>query len=751
MKFDKKYITFSEDAVHKILSDRRFSSFDFDDAEQLINIFLYKREDLTLGDNSQLKLIVCKNGYNILGYEEKYNSEKNNIIFDMSSIDISLLERKLQLTAIHKVLRFSVRYWSKKNNYNDNEYFVPESTKVIVFPFPLSGSTSYRFTIERDASKDNRRFQKRYSGMHLFVYKFGTTEGAGSKEVAELDIFNKAVEEFFQTENYREYIVKNISNNKLISVISLDDYQKNFLTLQSLSRKQVEFIESPFDIPSRVEGAAGSGKTLCMIMKCIYWVQKKRQEKTPHKALFVVPSNAMVNNVKIIFESYGLKDIDTNVDILTLQDVCFKFLKNDLSINESLDNDNMESKNTQLLYLCEIIENIRPSIDQHRLFLSNNLFQLLKNEELLKVAELLRHEISVVIKGRADERYESYQHCRRPTYGLPIETNSDRSFIFGLFRSYNQILENISQYDADDIAISTISRLDTPIWRRRRLSEGYDVIYIDEAHLFNLNELSIIHFLTKKTDVIPVSFALDISQAIGDIAWDDGEFLSTIGSAEAEKKTKLNTVFRCSSKILELAFSITSHGACLFSNFQNPIELEQDFENGSIKVEEPPKYFLIRNKDIIFESFKKVESLRIEIKRHEIALIFFDRLLLEEAVKYAENNKKSHVLLTKRGDISCIKTAEKNSAIILCMADYVGGLEFEAVILVGVDKSRVPPNNSHSTVASKIYQSYVAHNRMYVAVTRAKKIVYLIGDADIGLSDVVESAVNLGVLDVINE
>ena len=80
------------------------------------------------------------------------------------------------------------------------------------------------------------------------------------------------------------------------------------------------------------------------------------------------------------------------------------------------------------------------------------------------------------------------------------------------------MLQSQGTFDVDDVTIEAISHLNAPFWRRKRQNDGYDYIMVDEMHLFNLNEQSVFHFLSKdiSSKEIPICFALDYSQAIGD-------------------------------------------------------------------------------------------------------------------------------------------------------------------------------------------------------------------------------------------
>ncbi|WP_431078204.1 UvrD-helicase domain-containing protein [Pseudomonas siliginis] len=750
-----EFIGLTEESATAIISHRELQSVDFETSLSLINILCGRGEPKDAGAIG-LRLIPYKNGQILLSPGEQYNAEKNTLTIDFETLKFSDVSPAMILTAIQKLLRFAVKFWNNLN-LNNNEYLPPGSTKAIIFPFPITAGTSYRLTVERNAGE--RRLSKRFLGKHLLTYKFGTTEGSGTREDFSTTNFNKSIEAIFDRSIYKSDPVPEVlSQGSLVfNSTNLDGEQLSTSLLlgaedpyKKLSSRQIEFINKPFDMPSRIEGPAGSGKTICLVLKSLHWLREAHKAGEAVKFLFIVPSQEMAQNVKYFFEildrdqSFSGENDYQKIEVKTLQDVCSDFLKNDIHESELLDEDTFESKNIQLLHLVEVLQEYKSDLAGHKDFISKELYELFENDDLFKIAELMRHEISVVIKGRCDEVFDNYRLISRPAYGLPIQSEEDRRFVFNIFNKYSEILNKLSQFDVDDIAISAISKLDSPIWRRRRGQEGYDAIFIDEVHLFNMNELSLVHFLTKNSKTTPIAYAIDLSQALGDIAWNDAEFYESIGITSSEEKTTLSAVFRCSPAITDLAFTITSHGANIFTNFDNPISQTPYIYGGDIE-DEMPQYFMLNNqRSLLDQTFKAAEKLRTVkgLKRHQIAIIFFDRILFSEAIRYAAENKKPISQLIKRGDIEAIKAAEKSSSHVVAISDYVGGLEFEAVILAGVDKGRVPNLANITSTASKMYQNYISHNRLYVSVTRSRNTVWIIGEEIRGTSEVLDSAIH---------
>ena len=85
------------------------------------------------------------------------------------------------------------------------------------------------------------------------------------------------------------------------------------------------------------------------------------------------------------------------------------------------------------------------------------------------------------------------------------------------------------------------------------------------------------------------------------------------------------------------------------------------------------------------------------------------------------------------------RKAEKQNGYVVGYIDYIGGLEFDAVVIVGVDKGRVPQVTS---TESRIYQNYEWHNRMYVAITRAKYAVVILGNKSRTPSTLLQNAIS---------
>jgi superfamily I DNA/RNA helicase len=193
-----------------------------------------------------------------------------------------------------------------------------------------------------------------------------------------------------------------------------------------------------------------------------------------------------------------------------------------------------------------------------------------------------------------------------------------------------------------------------------------------------------------------------------------------------------------------LAFSVTSAGATLFTNFDDPLKVA----SSTFTMEEERKcavpVLIECNSDeqMVETAFSRAEALAEEmgVKKGEVAIIAFENGIFSALSEFSARRNKPVELIKQRGDIEAVQRAEKSGRIVLSLPEYVGGLEFAGIILVGVDDGRVPPAKSSLSSDSANFLSYAAHNKLYVAITRAKYRVEILASKDRGISPLLASA-----------
>lgn len=150
----------------------------------------------------------------------------------------------------------------------------------------------------------------------------------------------------------------------------------------------------------------------------------------------------------------------------------------------------------------------------------------------------------------------------------------------------------------------------------------------------------------------------------------------------------------------------------------------------------------VGDEELIAGAFEAAQAMvkSLGCKRSDVLLVAATPDLLSQMRAKAEAGNKPVEVIRARGDVGVVERAEDRGRFVLGGIDYVGGLEFSGVIIVGADDGRLPPTEQTGTSESRHFVRYASHNRLYVAVTRAKYRVELLGVQGRGPSPLLEKA-----------
>ncbi|WP_068117536.1 UvrD-helicase domain-containing protein [Tropicimonas marinistellae] len=756
-----KYVVFEEGAIDEFVSNRFFQSIEFDLAQAFM--------ELVSGGVSKVnfppEIITVPLDGGVAFTRANATRKSHFFVIDLEQSRIlEKIDEGETIFVIQKCLRFAKKLWQNMS-LNYSERVIPQSSKAILFPFPYK-PRPYRVVIEQSPWAERLR-KREYTGKFMLIYKTGYDQGNANAEVAGLTNFKKAfeqVDKIFAASKATEAAkgpregqgvvqVSELGNELPVNGTSIFQSFDDWMML--LTTVQQNFINAEISGAHRIEGAAGTGKTLCLMLKAISLLRASEESNGSKHVVFVTHSEATrraISEFLLVLDPDNFSDRDrllekNSLKVCTLSALCAEQLAQHISESEFIDKDALESKETQLLYVNEAFtEAMIEDYPSHERFLSTELKEFLTSNDYWSTTEMLQHEISVMIKGRASEDIDIYKKAPPLKYGLPIQGDPDKGFLFTVFRKYQEKLGAVSQFDTDDVVLTAIGQLDTPVWRRRRAKDGYDAVFIDETHLFNINELHIFHYFTKSDTSFPIVYSVDRAQAVGDHGWTNQDISETlVAGTDGENNIKLQTVFRSAPQIVDLAFSIVSSGATLFTNFDNPLEATRSSftENDERKATQPSYISFPNDQAMVEGAFERAELMQAEMqcRKGNVLIVAFDKDVLECLEKFATERNKPHCVLKKRGDVEAVSAAEASGQFVIGHADFVGGLEFHGVVGVGVDKGRLPPSKALGNDSSKHFLSYASHNRLYVAVSRARYRVELLGDQSRGPSELVQPAI----------
>jgi DNA helicase IV len=335
-------------------------------------------------------------------------------------------------------------------------------------------------------------------------------------------------------------------------------------------------------------------------------------------------------------------------------------------------------------------------------------------EDLL--ARLIIDEIGTVIKAHQlrhePDRYIRSEQALSRLHAVLSEP--ERAVVFEVFRRYDDsVFERDGLLDSDDMALTLIRHLSAPLWEGRRKSRGCDYLFVDEVQLFNENELHILPKLTKRASRnLPIALAIDQAQ---DTSARSTSGLGKLGIEDVENRT-LHTVHRCAPGILALAFYILQRTADLFG------EEFPDFTTSTVskavlaKYAKPPAAWSCGDdpetlaSDVAeFASHLRRENLR------QVAIVSYARELvpaLEQALGATCGTE--FVRVEERGE----RIRPGRPAVVLASPAMIGGQEFDAVVVVGLEEGVTPPAAATDAIGEALEQQ--AMRSMYVVVTRAK-------------------------------
>ena len=492
----------------------------------------------------------------------------------------------------------------------------------------------------------------------------------------------------------------------------LTEAQRKILTPDALDKN-----------PIRILGPGGSGKTLLMQLLAIFKVINSKTQEKACKILYIVHSDAMRAKVIQKFDVLSSENPELykkHITVTTLSEYCR--LKLGLELESIIDPDATDAKLYQLQQILEALASEKSSYEK-QIASSSLLTTVYQNENFTDVfAKLVLAEISIAIKGHGYEqdrrRYVESERSLSRFHG--ILTRDERDFVFSLFEWYHrEVFEKYGALDPDDIALSLFGSIKTPVWRLRRRSEGFDYIFVDEAQLFNENERRLFSLLSnEKTSHVPIALALDEAQSF---YGQSNAGLATLGIKDISNQS-LDSIRRSTMEIAKLAFFVIQRSTNLFSSdfpdftsiesFHTPAK-DKKFGRPTLEKETPD------SRDFGRFIFRRVREMRADNIR-QIAIISHTESYWSAIEGELSKSDLPFQVLRERGE----KIKADQPVVVLCRPAQVGGQEFDAVIIVGLEKGALTVKENPA-LESAIEQQMIRET--YLSITRARyKVIFAI-------------------------
>lgn len=489
--------------------------------------------------------------------------------------------------------------------------------------------------------------------------------------------------------------------------------------------------------PLRISGPAGSGKTLLLQLMAVRVASRKQPSSS--SILFIAHNSESALRAKVSIERLCTQLVlPTQIQVATLHQLCVERLG--LPSEVVLDADALETKRYQMAMFGDALQKELSGIDTKRLPLLAQAQQ--KGEIFDALVFLISHEVSSVIKPlRLYEDPRRYSDSERPLsrfHGLLSPT--ERRVVLNVFNYYHQqVFEQGGLLDSDDLALSLLSRLRTPVWNLQRKTEGFDYVFIDEAQLYNENERRLFPALAKPKGHVPLAIAIDEAQGFGS-GLNSGFAALGIGSFRDEA---LHSVFRTTESILRLAFNLIQQTTDLFGpDFPDFTRLSASVVKDDREYPLPAIYRAGLGESLANAVLRHVRDLRRALNmRHIGVIVMTDRYYGEigRALRESELQVLEIAQRSQRFDLD-------RPLVALCTPRLAGGQEFDAVVVVGVERGVVPPRVSIEGLAASLEQQ--AYRELYISFTRAKYVVRIVNSQQSEPSAVLSSAQLAGLLSI---
>ena len=500
--------------------------------------------------------------------------------------------------------------------------------------------------------------------------------------------------------------------------------------------------------PLRIVGPGGSGKTLLMQLLAVRRLRAAQGQNRPVRILYITHNAAMAESVAHRFEvldqnGLGLRTESQVLDIFTLAEYGRKQLG--LEHTAVIDPDAFEAKRFQLeqvtLALSATMDEMPDAVSDSHLF-----SEVRRNDFLLDVlAKLIMAEISIGIKGHGLEadkrRYVESERALSRLHG--ILDPSERALVFHVFEHYMRaVFEELEVLDTDDIALSLLGRLRTPIWELKRRSVGYDYVFVDETQLFNENERRVLPFLTKGTTAhVPIAMALDEAQDVfGHSQATAG--LATLGISDITNES-LSSIHRSTRSIVRLAFFVIQRSTDLFgSDFPDFTNIADFMEADTHPLAVTPRIEVVGGESRSLGKFvvKRISEMR-RANLRRIAVICHSEAYWDPVLSELKATQLPLHVLLDRGE----KLPTDSPVVVVTRPVLSGGQEFDAVILVGLEQGLVPPRVlGNDALAAAVEQQSL--RELYLAITRARYRLSVVLSAGASASGVIQDAERAGLI-----
>ncbi|MFT8886335.1 MAG: UvrD-helicase domain-containing protein [Acetobacter papayae] len=655
-----------------------------------------------------------------------------------------------------RVLRVALRKFDRNISLPVQWQPYHEGSRLSVFGEPASKRSSVRIYFDQAAG----------NGGDLYAYGVSDGPKMFSLVVPDNILCQRALDHFETAALTETPLAPDVGNFGILLSEPLGRQIAGAATLQEwlnykLNPQQIAFVNKSHNQPVRLRGAAGTGKTQAMTVKCIKDLLDDLDHDNTKTFAFLTHSSALAHDViRGMFDALdpsGKWRTARTVDgqpklwIGTLYELAEERLNYAQKGLQPLSLDGQEGREYQRILIQDAIKKalMDPRIVLDILAEENDFRQILSSsDKRASLVEDLMNEFAGMLdaenirKGTPEaERYLSGRS--RESWQMPLQSRAQREAVLEVHDTYRALLRHERLLSMDQMTADFGRYLTTYEWEQLREKLGFDVIFVDEYHYFSRNEAMTLQGIFRsragKSGKWPLLMAYDLKQATSDAALSGGIERFRNPGVGVSTFVDLKQNYRSTPEITKFLQDLdASFPAMDLEGEYDTVIASSEQEHGDI----PVLKIYNRDQDLLDNVFKDAVIDARRLGGRNVAVLCLNELLFDRYLKASRISGK-YVPLTTREDLKSLQYARGRC--IFSMPEYVAGLQFDAVYLLHADQSDI----GSEMLSQGARRRYV--HRLYLGASRAQKKLAISASLERGgKSEVLDGPLQAGSLELVD-
>lgn len=510
-----------------------------------------------------------------------------------------------------------------------------------------------------------------------------------------------------------------------------------------LNENQLKFVTREVNQPIRLRGAAGTGKTRAMAVKCLNDLYRDSLNGGDKSFAFITHSSALSQELMVDIFS-GLDPdkkwsrlIDSSnknkLWIGTLYDLAQEHLNYAQKGLSPISSDGREGRLYQRIVIEESVNKIKsdPRIAITLLEKCPNILSVIQDKDSIGYNNFindLMSEFTGVLEAenirKGNPNAEKYLKASRSSWQAELPTLEHRKLAIEIYDVYCGILKSQKFMSLDQMIADYGTYLYSHEWGQLRESKGFDYIYIDEYHYFNSHESMLLHNLFKTRSNFdgrwPLIMAYDLKQNVSGSGLSGGIARFKNPGVGESIQMELSQNYRATPEIINFLMDVDSFFPALdlegeYSTYDSTSEIKSGLA--------PSVTIFDSDIDLVENVFQNGIAAARELgSSKKVAILCLNEGIFDKYAQLAIVEK--FVTIKTRDDLKA--TRYTRTRCVFSMPEYVAGLQFDTIFLIHADD--VDFNTQHITPVMQ--REYIS--RFYLGASRASKTLVVASSLERG-------------------